>query len=62
MRTPHHPTVRRHHECWVVDCPECRLAAHGGEKFVGIGMRLESHLTAERLRENHAGPTITTAP
>jgi len=59
MRAPHHPTVRRHDECWVVDCPECRQVAQGGERFIGIGMPLESQLTAERLKENHAGPQIT---
>lgn len=61
MRAPHHPTIRRHLECWVVDCPECRLTPNGGERFVGIGMRLESQLTAERLRENHSGRPITNA-
>ena len=58
MRAPHHPTISRHDECWVVDCPECRQAAQGGERFIGIGMLLESRQTAERLRENHAGPQI----
>jgi len=61
MRAPHHPTSRRHDECWVVDCPECRQVAQGGERFIGIGMPLESQLTAERLKENHAGPQISPA-
>jgi hypothetical protein len=59
MRESHHPTIRRHDECWVVDCPECQKAARAtqgghGDLPIGIGMLLESRLTAERLRENHA--------
>jgi hypothetical protein len=62
MRAPHHPTIRRQNdECWVVDCPECRKVPDGGERFVGIGIPLESLQTAERLRENHAGPHIKAA-
>ena len=66
MRTPHHPTIRRHHQCWVVDCPECLQAAQSrneghGDLPIGIGMPLESRLTAERMKENHAGPKIITA-
>jgi hypothetical protein len=60
MREPHHPTIGRSDERWIVDCPECRRAAQGrhggfGELPIGIGMPLESRLTAERLRDNHMG-------
>jgi hypothetical protein len=66
MRNPHHPTISRHDRSWVVDCPECRSAAQArhdgyGELPIGIGMPLESQLTAERMRDNHGGPQITAA-
>jgi len=32
-----------------------------GRVPIGIGMPLESRLTAERLKENHVGPKIITA-
>jgi hypothetical protein len=59
MRESHHPTIRRLDEWWVVECPECQKVArarYGGREVlpVGIGMPLESRLTAERLKENHA--------
>jgi hypothetical protein len=59
MREFHHPTVTRHDECRVLDCPECRQAAQAmryghAELPIGIGMPLESRLTAEMLKENHA--------
>lgn len=42
---------------WVVDCPECGRDARAGQSLpIGIGMLLESRETAERLRQNHAGP------
>ena len=56
----HHPTIRAHNGRWVVDCPECQMAtrtyrgAAQGDLPIGIGMPLESRLTAERLSENHA--------
>jgi hypothetical protein len=60
MREPHHPTISRYDERCVVDCPECRRAAQWrqggfGELAIGIGMPLESCVTAERLRDNHMG-------
>jgi hypothetical protein len=60
MREFHHPTIRRHGERWVLDCPECQQDARarqcGHEELpIGIGMPLESRLTAEMLQENHAG-------
>jgi hypothetical protein len=67
MRDPHHhPTISRHDDRWVVNCPECRVAARArhdgyGELPIGIGMPLESKLTAERLRDNHSGPHISAA-
>jgi hypothetical protein len=66
MRNPHHPTISRHDRGWVVDCPECRSAVRArqdgyAELPIGIGMTLESQLTAERLRDNHAGLQITAA-
>ena len=61
MRAPHHPTIKMMERGWVVDCPECRRDARGGQLPIGIGMLLESKLTAERLRENHAGPSIAAA-
>ncbi len=59
MRSQHHPRITMHGKCWVVECPEC--SAYGGQLPIGIGMPLESQLTAERLRDNHAGPQITAA-
>jgi hypothetical protein len=60
MRHRHHPTVRKRDDGWVVDCPECQRASREGVHFpVGIGILLESRLTAERVRENHAGPPVT---
>ena len=62
MRTRHHPMISRAARGWVVECPECRLEARGGQLLpIGIGMLLESKETAERLRENHAGPLIAAA-
>ncbi len=60
MREFHHPTIRRHGECWMLDCPECqrdaRARQYGHEELpIGIGMPLDSRLTAEMLQENHAG-------
>lgn len=65
MRAPHHPTVESLDGCWLVDCPECRQAQlstpNGDVRLpIGIGMPLESRLTAERLRDNHAGRLATT--
>jgi len=49
----------------VVDCPECEAAQSRndghGDLPIGIGMPLESRLTAERMKDNHAGPKIITA-
>ena len=64
MRETHHPTIRQHDEWWVLECRECQKAArarYGGreELPIGIGMLLESRLTAERLRDNHAGRRST---
>ena len=62
MRAPHHPIIRTVDRGWVVLCPECRLEARGGQSLpIGIGMLLESKQTAERLRQNHAGPRIAVA-
>ncbi len=61
MRAPHHPTIMTMERGWLVDCPECRRDALGGQLPIGIGMLLESKLTAERLRENHAGRPIAAA-
>ena len=60
MREFHQPTIRRHGECWVLDCPQCqrdaRARQYGHEELpIGIGMPLDSRLTAEMLQENHAG-------
>jgi hypothetical protein len=52
MRNPHHPKVSmRNDGAWVVNCPECQRS--GLEVPIGIGLPLDSQLTAERLRENH---------
>jgi hypothetical protein len=58
MRAPHHPTIKTMERGWLVECPECRRDAREEPLPIGIGMLLESKLTAERLRENHAGPAI----
>jgi len=39
---------------WVVVCTECDALSHRQEPPIGIKMPLESRLTAERLRKNHA--------
>jgi hypothetical protein len=62
MRAPHHPMIRTADRGWVVECRECQLDARGGQMLpIGIGMLLESKETAERLRENYAGPRIAIA-
>jgi len=61
VRAPHHPTVKTMERGWLVDCAECRRDAREGQLPIGIGMLLESELTAERLRENHAGRPIAAA-
>jgi hypothetical protein len=59
MRAPHHPRIMAVDRGWVIECRECQLEARGGQlPPVGIGMLLESKETAERLRHNHAGPSI----
>ena len=59
MGETHHPTITRHDECWVVDSEGLLVARSSkegrGDLPIGIEMREESELTAERLRENHAG-------
>lgn len=62
MRVPHHPNIKTVGQGWVVECRECQLEARGGQLVpIGIGMILESKETAERLRQNHAGPQIAAA-
>jgi hypothetical protein len=52
----HQPKVsRRPDGTWVVECSECR-ADLCSDIPIGIGMPLLTKETAERLRENHAGP------
>jgi hypothetical protein len=47
---------------WIIDCPDCRRETQGGQSLpIGIGMVLESRETAERLRQNHAGPQFAFA-
>jgi hypothetical protein len=58
MRDTHHPTIQRHNGSWTVECPECRRALASrfdgfGELPIGIGMPLDSELTALRLKHNH---------
>ena len=62
MHALHHPVVTALDRGWVVECPECRHEARGEKLLpIGIGMVLESRETAERLRQNHAGPLIAAA-
>jgi hypothetical protein len=58
MRDTHNPTIKRHDGAWMVDCPECRRALASsfdgyGELPIGIGIPLDSELTALRLKQNH---------
>ena len=58
MRDIHHPTIKRLDTRWMLDCPECRRALASsfdgfGELPIGIGIPLESELTAQRLKTNH---------
>ena len=49
----HEPKVsRRNDGSWIVHCSEC-LRSPDGEYPIGIGMPLNSRLTAERLKANH---------
>lgn len=66
MRETHHPTVKRHDGSWLVDCPECRRAWASrfdgyGELPIGIGIPLDSELTAQRLKQNHEGRRVATS-
>ena len=58
--------LREHHQAkisqrndgsWILTCPEC-LRAPEDELPIGIGIPLDSRLTAERLRKNHMGHPI----
>ena len=66
MRDTHNPTIQKHDKGgWVVDCPECRRALASrsdgfGELPIGIGIRLNSELTALRLKQNHEGHRFAT--
>jgi hypothetical protein len=53
LRTCHDPKVsQRNDGSWIVNCSEC-LRSPDVERPIGIGMPLNSRLTAERLKENH---------
>ncbi len=57
VRARHHPKAsERNDGSWMVNCPEC---AQADEVPIGIGMALESQLTAERLIENHRAGTYS---
>jgi hypothetical protein len=66
VRGTHNPTIQRHNKGgWIVDCPECRRASASsfdgyGELPIGIGIRLDSELTALRLKQNHEGYRFAT--
>lgn len=65
MRHTHNPTIRRYKGGWMVDCPQCRTASASrfdgyGELPIGIGIRLDSELTAERIKQNHQGQRFAT--
>ena len=52
---PHNPRISATGDGrWVVVCPECE-SSRQQQLPIGIGMRLESRVTAQRLRENHTG-------
>lgn len=61
MRHSHIPAVLKHNPKvlaiadgrWVVVCPECNALSYQQERPIGIGMPLESRLSAERLRKDH---------
>jgi hypothetical protein len=58
VRETHYPTIQRQEGTWTVDCPECRTALASrfdgfGELPIGIGIPLDSELTALRLKHNH---------
>jgi hypothetical protein len=58
LRIAHHPNISTTADGrWVVVCPQCE--AHHQPLPIGIGMPLESRLTAERLRENHTGRPLS---
>jgi hypothetical protein len=49
----------------MVDCPECwnalAFSFDGyGDLPIGIGIRLDSELTAQRLKQNHEGRRFAT--
>jgi hypothetical protein len=53
MQTLHHPKVsERNDGSWIVNCSEY-LRSPDGEWPIGIGMPLDSRLTADRLKANH---------
>ena len=60
MQDPHHPKVsRRNDGCWVVNCPECQRGAHNASEVpIGIGIALDSEVTADRLVANHTSRQI----
>jgi hypothetical protein len=65
MRDTHNPTIKRHDGAWMVDCPECwnalAFSFDGyGDLPIGIGIRLDSELTAQRLKQNHEGRRFAT--
>ena len=63
MRVPHHPRIKAMEKGWLVECPECRHdAPRGGPLPIGIGMLLESKLTAGRVRKNHAAGRTPAVP
>jgi hypothetical protein len=53
IQARHEPKVsQRNDGSWIVHCSEC-LRSPDGECPIGIGMPLNSRLTAERLKANH---------
>ena len=64
MHSPHSPKIIALRDGgWIVECLACRNDRMS-EVPIGIGMRLQDRLTAERLAENHRrgqGPQVAEA-
>jgi hypothetical protein len=61
VRSAHQPSiVHRPDGPWVVECRQCRDDKSSSVP-IGIGMPLPDRVTAQRLAENHAGPSGLTA-
>ena len=61
VRVAHYPRIiHRPDGPWVVECRQCR-DDRSASIPIGIGLPLPDQITAERLVENHVGPSGMTA-